>query len=86
MCHMPTLHERKPRNSTEDRSPPVVQSIIMLWAYRKALEMYHKKNWAAHSHITQQEMKTKKISSQFKVITAPDRKKPNQKIRRTTNK
>ena len=28
---------RKPRNSTEDRSPPVAQSIIIVpWAYRKS--------------------------------------------------
>ena len=41
----------------------------------KSFRKVPQKNWAAHSHITQQEMKTKRIrqdDSQFKVITAPD--------------
>ena len=57
-ARIPRKKNRNPRNSTEDRSPPVIQSIIIgLWAYRKALENH--KNGAAHSHVTQQEMKTK---------------------------
>ena len=56
-AHIPRKKIETPGTSAEDSSPQHYNCTVGL---PKALEKHHK-NWAAHSFITQQEMKIKKI-------------------------